>query len=72
MSGTKAGGKAAAATKKERYGHDYYKKIGSMSAVGWRAGGCKPRGFSLDKQRASSAGRIGGKISRRSTKRSTT
>ena len=61
MAGTKAGGQAAAATNKEKYGLDYYSKNG-------RKGGLAkvPKGFALmtpDKQREASA--KGGSISRR-------
>lgn len=62
MPGTISGGKLAAQRNKERYGEDFYKRIGSR-------GGSKktetPKGFAADRERASWAGRKGGMISRR-------
>lgn len=62
MAGTKAGGKKAAATNKERYGKDWYAKIG-------RKGGSKtntlPKGFAANRELARIAGAKGGKISSR-------
>lgn len=62
MAGTKAGGKRAAATNKERYGKDWYAKIG-------RKGGSKtntlPKGFAANRELAKIAGAKGGKISSR-------
>lgn len=61
MPGTKIGGQRAAKSNKERYGEDFYKNIGEK--------GGKVRsplkGFGGDRERASIAGRKGGKISRR-------
>lgn len=39
MAGTKAGGQAAAATNKERYGKDFYEKIGAKGGSASGAGG---------------------------------
>ena len=60
MAGTKAGGMAAAATNKAKYGADFYKKIGAD-------GGSKtgPKGFALNRELARTAGQKGGKISKR-------
>jgi len=60
MPGTVKGGKQAAETAKRRYGADFYKIIGA-------AGGAKSRGggFSKYPELARTAGRIGGKKSRR-------
>lgn len=65
MAGTKEGGLKAAATNKAKYGEDYYKKIGPKSVKGWEANGRKPRGFSVNREVASAAGRKGGLISKR-------
>lgn len=60
MSGNNLGGVKAAQTNKERHGSDFYKKIG---AIGGRAQ--VPKGFALNRERASEAGRKGGLISKR-------
>lgn len=60
MAGTKAGGKAAAATNKTKYGPDFYAKIG---AKGGKLG--KTGGFFANRKLASEAGRKGGLISKR-------
>ena len=62
MAGTKAGGKRAAQTNKERHGEDFYQRIGKLSNAGWEKNGRKPRGFAANPELA----RIAGKISRRS------
>lgn len=63
MPGTIGGGKKAAITTKRRNGEDFYKTIGRM-------GGLQkvPKGFALNKDLASRAGKIGGKVSRRTKK----
>ena len=61
MAGTKAGGLAAAATNKKKYGEDFYAKIG---AKGGKLG--KTGGFYANRELAREAGAKGGKISRRS------
>lgn len=63
MAGTKAGGRAAAATNKSKYGEDFYKVIG---AEGGKKG--KTGGFYADRELARTAGTKGGKISRRGKK----
>lgn len=64
MAGTVAGGKAAAATNKQKYGKDFYSRIG---AIGGRKG--HTGGFFANRELARTAGAIGGRKSRR-TKRS--
>lgn len=60
MAGTKAGGQAAAATNKSKYGSDFY------STIGAQGGKVKvPKGFATNQKLASEAGRKGGTISRR-------
>lgn len=73
MAGTKEGGQRAAQTNKERYGEDFYVKIGAKSAEGWEKNGRKPRGFALWKEQGKDdlivkAGSKGGTISRRRAK----
>lgn len=63
MSGTKNGGKAAAATNKTKYGSDFYAKIGSMGGKKGRTGG-----FFANRELARVAGAKGGRISRRTKK----
>lgn len=64
MSGTKAGGKKAAKTTRERHGDDFFKNIGRQ---GGRASyGMK--GFALNPELAREAGRKGGQKSRRRKK----
>ena len=65
MPGTKAGGKRAAQTNKERHGEDFYQRIGKLSNASWEKNGRKPRGFAANPELASLAGKKGGKISRR-------
>jgi general stress protein YciG len=60
MAGTKAGGKAAAATNKAKYGTDFYAKIGSVGGKKGRTGG-----FFANRELARIAGAKGGRISRR-------
>lgn len=60
MAGTKAGGKAAAATNKAKYGPDFYARIG---AKGGRLG--TTGGFFANRDLARKAGAKGGRISRR-------
>ena len=60
MAGTKAGGQAAAATNKSKYGSDFYSKIGSKGGKLGRTGG-----FFANRELARAAGAKGGRISRR-------
>jgi general stress protein YciG len=63
MAGTKTGGKAAAKTNKNKYGSDFYARIG---AVGGKKG--HTGGFFKNRELARIAGARGGRISRRSKK----
>ena len=63
MAGTKAGGKAAAATNKAKYGADFYAKIGASGGKKGHTGG-----FFANRELARIAGAKGGRISRRTKK----
>lgn len=63
MAGTKAGGEAAAATNKKKYGSDFYAKIGAKGGRMGRTGG-----FAANRELARVAGAKGGRISRRTKK----
>lgn len=63
MAGTKAGGQAAAATNKRKYGEDFYGKIGAKGGKLGRTGG-----FYANRDLARTAGAKGGRISRRPKK----
>jgi hypothetical protein len=66
MAGTKAGGKAAASTNKNKYGTDFYARIGAMGGKNGRTGG-----FAAGEEgraRARKYGALGGRISRRTKK----
>lgn len=60
MGGTIAGGRAAAATNKRKYGEDFYRKIGAKGGQNGRTGG-----FYANRELARKAGAMGGRISRR-------
>lgn len=60
MAGTKAGAKKAVVSIKEKYGEDYYRKIGRKGGQNGHTGG-----FAYDHELAVRAGTIGGKKSRR-------
>jgi hypothetical protein len=60
MAGNKAGGLKAAKTNKERYGEDWYKKIGKIGGHNGHTGG-----FAANPQLAKIAGMKGGRISKR-------
>lgn len=62
MAGTKAGGKKASITNKEKHGEDFYKRIGSK---GGKSGDHSKSGFASNPELAREAGRKGGKKSRR-------
>lgn len=68
MAGSKAGGKRAAQTIKERYGEDFYQRIGKLSNASWEKNGRMPRGFAANPELASVAGRRGGLKSRKGEK----
>ena len=63
MAGTKAGGQAAAATNKKKYGPDFYAKIGAQGGKKGKTGG-----FFANRELARIAGARGGRISRRTKK----
>lgn len=60
MSGTKIGGMKAAKTNLEKYGSDFYKRIGAKGGRNGHTGG-----FASNPALASIAGAIGGRKSRR-------
>ena len=79
MAGTIAGGKAAAATNKVKYGEDFYARIGAIGGKKGNTGGfaskLKCDGscdldhiLGLDHRKAQCAGYKGGVISRRTKK----
>lgn len=63
MSGTKAGGMAAAATNKKKYGSDFYAKIGARGGKLGKTGGFAAG--DAGRERARVYGAIDGTISRR-------
>ena len=63
MAGTKPGGLKAAATNTAKYGADFYARIG---ARGGRIG--TTGGFYANRELARRAGRLGGRLSRRTKK----
>ncbi len=63
MAGTTAGGAKAAATNKNKYGKDFYARIGAMGGKLGRTGG-----FYANRELARKAGAKGGRISRRGKK----
>ena len=68
MPGTSQGAKRAAQTNKERYGEDYYQRIGKLSNASWERNGRKPKGFAANPELAKLVGKKGGTISRRTRK----
>lgn len=60
MAGTKEGGKRAAATNKDKYGDDFYARIGAKGGRNGHTGG-----FAANPELAREAGAKGGKISKR-------
>lgn len=60
MPGTRAGGLKAAAKVKERYGEDFYKKVGAVGGKKSKGGG-----FAANRELARIAGSKGGRASRR-------
>ena len=68
MAGTPQGGKRAAQTTKERYGEDFYQKIGKLANEAWEKNGRKPRGFAHPSADPRAAGHKGGTKSRKGEK----
>lgn len=64
MAGTKAGARKAAATNKARYGENFYATIGRKGGQNGTTGG-----FAANRELARKAGRLGGTISRRGSKK---
>lgn len=60
MAGTKAGGQKCKQRLLERYGEDYFSKMGKKGGKAM-----VPKGFALNPELASRAGKLGGSISRR-------
>ena len=60
MAGTKIGGQKAAKTNKEKYGENFYAKIGRRGGQNGHTGG-----FAANPELAREAGAKGGRISRR-------
>jgi uncharacterized protein len=60
MAGSKIGGKAARDTNYKLYGLDFYREIGAIGGKNGRTGG-----FYVNRELASIAGTIGGRMSRR-------
>lgn len=73
MAGTLEGGIKAAAKNKSKYGKDFYARIGQMGGKIGRTGGFASKVVGADgltgRQRASTAGAIGGRKSRRGSSR---
>jgi uncharacterized protein len=63
MAGTRSGGLSAAKTNKEKYGADFYAKIGAKGGRKGRTGG-----FYANRDLARIAGAKGGRISKRTKK----
>lgn len=63
MAGTVNGGKKAAERNKQKYGSDFYAKIGAIGGKRGHTGG-----FYANRELARKAGAIGGRISRRTKK----
>lgn len=64
MSGSKIGGQRAAETNKAKYGEDFYKNIGKKGGQSSTTGG-----FFANRELARTAGRLGGTISKRPSKK---
>lgn len=64
MPGVREGGLKAAKTNKQKYGADFYKRIGALGGLKSRGGG-----FAANPELARIAGAKGGRASRRTKKR---
>lgn len=60
MAGSKEGGLKAYMTNKQKYGEDFYKRIGSIGGKKGTTGG-----FFANRELAREAGRKGGRVSRK-------
>lgn len=67
MTATPEGNKKSAETKLTN-DPEYFKKIGALGNKAWEANGRKPRGFAVNRELASRAGKVGGKNSKRKAK----
>lgn len=65
MAGTKEGGAKACATNKEKYGPDFYKRIGAAGGVKTAADGAIKGFAAMPREKRVEAGRKGGTISRK-------
>lgn len=69
MPGTRSGGLKTNETNKERYGEDYYQRIGQKGGKTSHkvdpVTGKALKGFALNRELAAKAGAVGGKISKR-------
>lgn len=69
MPGTKAGGLKARDTNYKLHGKDFYKRVGKIGGKAGRTGGFASETVGIDgltgRQRASKAGALGGRVSRR-------
>lgn len=64
MAGSKAGGKQASLTNKQRYGANFYREIGAKGGKKGEADGTI-KGFGANRELARTAGRLGGMKSKR-------
>lgn len=69
MAGNVNGGKKTAAINRKKYGSDYYARLGALGGKKSRNGGFASNVVGADgltgRQRASAAGAVGGRISKR-------
>lgn len=65
MAGTKIGGKKCAETNIEKFGKDFYQKMGAIGGSK-RTENTKKKGFGSNRELARLAGKRGGRVSRRS------
>lgn len=71
MPGTKIGGLRASKTNKEKYGQDFYRRIGAKGGSNGRTGGyaafvrCDCKEVPFDHHKAICSGKKGGPVSRR-------
>lgn len=65
MSGTAEGGQRTAQTNKEKYGENYYSKIGAMGGKKGKKDGAIKGFAAMSYEKRAAAGRAGGKVSKR-------